>query len=123
MTSQDWNIVLQGVLVLMTGIVIPWAIQAYQRRTGVQITDQQRAAVQSALTTAAGLIQTQLDRGFLTRADIVPDGAAVTAAAIAALDRVPTSAAAVGTTPGTAATIVASRVDTTPVSVMVAQRP
>lgn len=115
----DWTPIVGGVAVLVNAIVIPWAISAYQKRTGVQITDQQRAAVYSAMDTAKGILQTQLDQGKIKVSDIHPNSPVVVEAAQAALDRVPDSAKAQGMELQAAAQIVASRVDTSPKPVVV----
>lgn len=112
MTGADWDLVIKSMVTLLSGIVVPWAIVAYQRRTGVQVTDQQRAAVYAALTTAAGIIQTRIDQGHMAVADVTPNNPVVVAEVKAALDRVPESAAAQGTTATSAAQIVVGKVDT-----------
>lgn len=121
MTLADWAPVIQAViagiaLVLTTliGIYVPKAIAAFERRTGVAVTDQERAAVMGAVTTAAGLLQTKLDQGVLKIGDITPTSPAVVGEANKALDRVPDSAAAQGTTAMAAAAMIAARVDTSP---------
>lgn len=118
MTPDDYDLLIKAVLALLTTVVIPWAIMAYQKRTGVQVTDQQRAAVQATLTTAAGIIQTSLDQGKLRTADIREDHGAVRAQAIAALARVPDAATAQGMTTEAAAAIIVGRVDTSEKLVM-----
>ncbi len=112
MTSADWDILIKAGAAVMTSVVIPWAILAYQKRTGVQVTDQQRAAVQAALTTAAGIIRTQIDQGVLHVQDVHPANDAVLLEAKAAIARVPESAAAQGMTAAAAAEIIVGRVDT-----------
>jgi hypothetical protein len=121
MTLQDWAPVFQAIIATIAavitgliGIYVPKAIAAFEKRTGVLVTDQQRAAVQGAMTTAAGLLQTKLDQGVLRISDITPTSPAVLAEATAAIARVPESAAAQGTTPLAAAQIVVARVDTKP---------
>lgn len=114
MTAADWDIIIRDGAMVMTTIIVPFGIWAYQKRTGVQVTDQERAAVQGALTTAAGIIQTQLDQGVLKVADIHPLHPRIEDEAAAALDRVPDSAKAQGITVASAAAIVVARVDTTP---------
>ena len=103
----------------LIGIYVPRAIAAFERRTGVAVTEQERSAVMQAVTTAAGLLQAQLNTGMLKPADITPRNPVVEDVARAALQRVPDSAAAQGTTVAAAATMIAARVDTTPPPVIV----
>jgi hypothetical protein len=110
----DWSPLVQACSLLVTTVLIPWAIVAYQKRTGVALTDQQRAAAQASLTTAAGSIETLIHQGVMLLADVKPDHPQVVAAAAAALQRVPDSAAALGLTARAAAEIVVGRVATTP---------
>lgn len=114
MTAADWDIIIRDGAMVMTTIIVPFGIWAYQKRTGVQVNDQERAAVQSALTTAAGIVQTQLDQGALKVADITPEHPVIMKAAREALARVPDAAAAQATTPAAAAAVIVARVDTTP---------
>jgi hypothetical protein len=111
-TDAEWSLIVRCAEPIVSILVIPWAIRAYQNRTRVQVTDQQRAAVQSALTTAAGLVETRLDQGDLKLSDVVPDHPEILAEASAALARVPDAAAAVGISLNAAAHIVVGRVDT-----------
>jgi len=112
MVASDWDILIKAVATLLTTVVVPWGILAYQRRTGVQVTDQERASVYAALTTAAGILQTQLDQGLIQISDINANNKSVMVEARAALARVPDSAAAQGVSPAAAAAIVVGRVDT-----------
>lgn len=112
MTREVWSMILQVAMPLVTGIVVPWAIMAYQRRTNVQITDQRRAAIMGAFTTAAGIIQTKLDQGLLKVSDITASNPTIMAESTAALERVPVAAAAEKTTPYAGAAIIVGRVDT-----------
>jgi hypothetical protein len=114
MTVADLDLIIRDGAMVVTTIVVPFAIWAYHARTGVQITDQQRSAVNAALTTAAGIIQTDLDRGTLKAADISTAHPVVVQAAADALARVPDSAAAQGTTLISAAEIIVGRVSTKP---------
>jgi hypothetical protein len=114
----DWSPLIQAGGLIVTTVVVPWAIVAYQKRTGIALTDQQRAAVQAALTTAAGIIETKIDQGSLSVADLTPAHPAVVAAAWAAIDRVPDSAAAQGLTAQAAAEIVVGKVRTGPRSLV-----
>lgn len=114
--STDWSPLVSAAGLLVSSVLVPWAIVAYQKRTGIALTDQQRAAVQAALTTAAGLIETKLDQGTLRVGDVRVDHPAVVEAAEAALGRVPDAAAAQGVSLGAAAEIVVGRVRTAPLA-------
>lgn len=127
MTAADWQPIIQAIIALIAavftgliGIYVPRAIAAFEKRTGVAVTDQERAAIQGAITTAAGILQTKLDQGVIKIADITPSSAAVVGEANKALDRVPTSAANQGTTPAVAAAMIVARVDTSPRAPVVA---
>jgi hypothetical protein len=107
------------VLTTLIGIYVPRAIAAFERKTGVIETDQQRAAIMSAVTTAKGLLETQIDQGLLKISDIRPDSPVIQQAAAQALDRVPQAAAAQGTTRDTMTKLIVARVDTSAKPVVV----
>lgn len=118
MTAQDWASIAQAmigaagvVIAALIGIFVPRAIAAFEKRTHIAITEQERAAVLAAVTTAAGLIQNKLDTGMMRPRDITPTNAIVMQETHAALAAVPASAAAQHTTIETAAAMVAARVD------------
>lgn len=94
--------------------LVGWGISAFQKRTGIILTDQQKASVKGSAETAAGIIQTKLDQGLMKLADVKTDDAQVRSEAQAAIDRVPDSATALKTTPEAMAAIIVGRVDTTP---------
>ena len=112
----DWTPIVQACLgaaaLIMTGIVIPWAITAYQQRTGKQITDQQRSAVYSAAQTAGGIIETLLHQGKLSVADVTPDNPAIVKQAYAAVHRVSDAAAAQNTSVADMANLIVGRTNT-----------
>lgn len=121
MTAADFQPIIQAVIALIAavltgliGIFVPRAIAAFEARTGVAVTDQERSAIMGAVTTAAGILQTKLDQGVLKIGDITPTSRAVVDEASAALNRVPTSAANQGTTASAAAAMIVARVDTSP---------
>lgn len=98
---DDWLAELLKVVALVAGIVVPYlvnrGIQAFERRTDVHLTDQQRATVLGAAETVQGLIATKLATGQLTLDHL--DARNVTVAAIAkeALGAVSGAAEALGT--------------------------
>jgi hypothetical protein len=100
------------VMTALIGIYVPRAIAAFEKRTGIVETDQQRAAIMSAVTTAAGLLQTRLDQKLIRVTDITPTSQVVQQEAAQMLDRVPDASQAQGTTRDTAAKMIVARVDT-----------
>jgi hypothetical protein len=96
----------------LIGVLVPRAIAAFERRTGVQLTDQQRAAVMQAARTEAGMLETALQQGVVRLSQVTPTNGAMLDRAAAALARVPESAAAVGTTPAAMAAIIVGATDT-----------
>jgi hypothetical protein len=98
----------------LVGIYVPKAIAAFTTRTGIQLTDQQRATVMGAATTAAGIIRTQLDQGVLKLEHITVDNPAVLAQAQAAIARVPDAAAALSKSVPSMAETIVGLVDTSP---------
>jgi hypothetical protein len=102
MTAADFapitQVIIDGVALVLTtliGIYVPRGIAAFDRRTGIHVTDQQIAAVVGAATTEVGIIKLKLAQGLITLDDIKPDGPAIEKHAAAAIDRVPVSAAAI----------------------------
>lgn len=114
MTAADYDVIVKAFAALLSLVVIPWAIGAYQKRTGVEVTDQQRAAIYHALDTGKGQIETLLDQGTLKVADVTPTHPAVWQAAKEALARVPESAASQHITTDAAAQIIVGAVNTSP---------
>lgn len=108
----DWSPLIQAFSVVMTTVLIPWALLAYQKRTGVALTDQQRAAVLGAVKTAAGTIETKLDQGLLAAVHVDVGNEQVRREAAAAIAAVPNAAAALGMTPDGVARMIVGAVDT-----------
>lgn len=122
MTAADFAPIFQaliaGVAMLLTGLIavyVPKAIAAFEARTHIALTQQQREAIRGAAMTQAGLIETALQQGVLKLSQIRPDTPEMLAQARAALARVPESAAAVGTTPAAMSAIIVGNADTRPV--------
>ena len=100
---------------VMTGlaaIYVPKALAAFQARTHIQLTDQQRATVIGAVNTAAGTLETKLDQGVLSVAHINVGNASVQAEAQAAINAVPQAMAALQMTPDSVARMIVGKVDT-----------
>lgn len=121
MTAADFQPIISAVIAAVgaaiTGLAawyIPRLIAAFERRTGVLVTDQERAALMSAVTTGTGLLQTRLDLKLLRPVDVLPTSPAVLKEAVQALARVPDAAAGQAATIDTTAAMIAARVDTTP---------
>lgn len=126
-TAADFQPIISAVIAVVAAMItglaawyIPRLIAAFERRTGVMITDQERAALMSAVTTGTGLLQTRLDLKLLRPVDILPGNEVVLKEAKQALARVPDAAAGQGATIDTAAAMIAARVDTTPRPAVVA---
>lgn len=120
-TAADFQPIIQAVIAAVGAIItalaawyIPRLIAAFERRTGVLVTDQERAALMSAVTTGTGLLQTRLDLKLLRPVDVLPTSPAVLKEAVQALARVPDAAVGQAVTIDTAAAMIAARVDTTP---------
>lgn len=110
----DWTPVIQAAAELVTTIAVPWFLIEYRRRTGINLADQQRASIYHAVDTAAGLVQTELDQGKISVADLKPEHPAVQAEAIAALRSVPDAAEAQNATVEFMARKIVAQVDTSP---------
>lgn len=98
----------------LLAIYVPRALTAFQTRTGIMLTDQQRAAVLGAVQTAAGVLETRMDQGTLQAAHITVANPVVLAQAQAAINAVPRAAAALGMTTDGVARMIVGAVDTAP---------
>ena len=97
--------------VLVTAYV-PIAIAAFQKRTGIELTDQQRATVLGAVQTAAGTLETKLDQGIMSVSQVHVADAEVRDQAQKAINAVPDAMKALGMTPDSVARIIVGKVDT-----------
>lgn len=118
-TTLDLTSLAQPVLaiaaIVFTAMIkayVPAALDALQRRTGLALTDQQRATVLGAVQTAAGSIETLLDQGVLTHAHINVANDQIRAEAQAAISAVPDAAASLGMTVDGVARMIVGKVDT-----------
>ena len=93
-------------------LYVPRLLDLLEMHTKIQLTNQQREAIEGALQTAAGNIETKLQQGDLQLSQIKPTDPEMLAAARAALSRVPAATAAVGITPEVAATVIVGKADT-----------
>jgi hypothetical protein len=96
----------------MVAYYLPKFLAAFENRTGIELTEAQRQTVIGAVTTAAGVLETALDRGDLKTLDIAAAHPAVKTQAAQVLDAVPKAAAAFGLTVPDVARLIVSRVDT-----------
>lgn len=96
----------------LTAYYLPKFLSALERRTGIELNESQRQTVLTAVTTAAGLLETALDRGDLKTGDIDTHHPAVKMQAAQVLDAVPHASASFGLTLSDVARLIVSRVDT-----------
>jgi hypothetical protein len=115
----DMTPVLQPILTVLgtviTGLLviyIPRAIAAFEARTGIQLTDQQRAIVLGSVQTAVGAIETKLDQKVLSVAHVTVDNSVVREQAAAAIAAVPDAAAALGMTVDGVSRMIVGKTDT-----------
>ncbi len=123
MTAADFAPLIQAIIALlaaiitgMIGIWVPRAIAAFEARTHVALTQQQRDAVRQAALTQAGIIETSLQQGVLKLSQVRENSPEMLAAANAALSRVPESAAAVGISKAAMASVITGATDTAKVA-------
>lgn len=82
-------------------------IDAFDRRTNIQLTQQQKDSILSAATTEVGIIRTKLDQGILSMNDVHTNGPEILDHASTAINRVPDAAEKLNkTVPSMAQTIV-----------------
>lgn len=130
MTANDWSPIVQAIIAAigmifttLAGIYVPKVLSALERQTHIALTDQERAAIQSAVTTAAGLVQNKLDTGMLKPRDVTPSNSVVMAETNRALKAVTDAVTSQGTSLETASAMVAARVDIAPKPVVAAVVP
>jgi hypothetical protein len=107
------NVALLVVMVL-AGKYVPRLITAFETRTGVEVTAQERMAIMGSIATAAGILKTRLDQGSMRVSDVRPGNAIINSIAADALRRVPDAAASQGTSLEAAIEMIVGAVDTTP---------
>jgi hypothetical protein len=118
-TALDLSVIVQpilavtgAVIVSLLAIYVPKALAAFQARTEIQLTDQQRATVLGAVRTAAGMVETLLDQGAMRVAHVDIANPTVRAEAAAAINAVPLAAAALNMTVNGVARMIVGAVDT-----------
>lgn len=105
MASVDLTPIIEPIMALIgatiTGLIavyVPRALNAFEKRTGIQLTENQRKTVQDAVGTAAGVLETDLDKGALRVAHININNPEIQKQAQAVINAVPKDAAALGMT-------------------------
>lgn len=118
-TTVDLTNIVQPVLticgIVITALIpiyVPRAIAAFQARTGVVLTENQRQTVLDAVKTGAGVLETKLDQHAIAVEHIQIGSAAVAAQAQAVIDAVPVAIAALDLHPEDVARMIVGKVDT-----------
>lgn len=101
-----------AVIAGLAAVYVPKAIQAFQDRTGIILTENQRQTVKGAVDTAAGMLETALDKGAAKVEHIEVGTLQVTQQAQAVINAVPTAFAALGLTINGVARMIVGAVDT-----------
>lgn len=107
--------VLAGIGAVIAGLIaiyVPKAIAAFDKRTGIELTENQRKTVIDAVGTAAGVLETALDQGAAKVEHIQVGSPQVTAQAQAVINAVPTAAAALGLTVPAVSRMIVGATDT-----------
>lgn len=119
MSAVDLTPIVQPILAVAGAIVtglaaiyVPKALTAFQARTGIMLTDQQRATILGFVQTSAGTLETQLDKGALSAAHIDISNPVVRSEAQSILSGAPVAAAALGMTVDGVAKMIVGKVDT-----------
>jgi hypothetical protein len=103
-----------AVIASLLAIYVPKAIAAFQVRTEIELTDQQRATVLGAVQTAAGMVETKLDQGVMQVAHVNVANEQIRTEARAAMAAVPVATAALNMTVDGVARMIVGAVDTSP---------
>ena len=104
--------VVGAVMASLLAIYVPKALAAFEKRTGIQLTDQQRAQALGAVQTAAGIIETKLDQGALQVARVSIADPTIRAEAQSAIDAVPVAAAALNLNVDSVSRMIVGKIDT-----------
>lgn len=101
-----------AVIAGLAAIYVPKAIAAFQARTGIVLTENQRQTVIDAVKTGAGLLETALDKGAIKVEHIDVGSAEVRDQAQRVVNAVPAAAGALGLTVPDVARMIVGAVDT-----------
>lgn len=93
-------------------IYAPKFLAAFQNRTGIQLSENQRQVVLGAVATAAGTLETSLDNGVLRTGHIAPLNASVREQASAVIKAVPIEADAMHMTIDSLSRMIVGKVNT-----------
>ena len=91
---------------------VPKAVAAFEVRTGIILSTQQKDTIRGAVKTAAGQIETLIDQEVMSVADVHTENPTVIALADAALRAVPDAMSALGMTAPSVAKMIVGAVDT-----------
>ena len=110
--AQSILAVVSAVVAMMLKIYVPQAIDAFNRRTGIHQTEEQRANLIALVNTAAGQIETKLDQGVMNVAHVEVANPTVLAAARELVSLAPVVTANLGVTTDGVAAMIVGAVDT-----------
>ena len=96
----------------LIAIYVPKAIAAFEKRTGIELTEDQRKTMIGAVQTAAGMVETKLDQGAMQLAHVNVANPQIRAEATAAINAVPVAAAALGMTVDGVSRMIVAATDT-----------
>lgn len=96
----------------LAAIYVPKAITAFQDRTHIILTENQRKTVMDAVNTAAGVLETDLDKGAVKVEHIDVGSPEVTQQAQRVVSAVPIAASALGLTVSGVARMIVGATDT-----------
>lgn len=102
--------VLGAVLAVVLPALAGWALTIFQKRTGITLTDQQRASVLGAVGTSSGILMTKLANGVKPLETIQVSDPEVVAEANRILASVPEAVASLGVTQETVANMIVGKV-------------
>jgi hypothetical protein len=118
-STLDLSVIFQPILAVAAAVIagllaiyVPRALAAFQARTKIQLTDQQRATVLGAVRTAAGMSETKLDQAAMWVSHVEVSNPTVRAEAAAAINAVPLAAAALNMTVDGVSRMIVGAVDT-----------
>jgi hypothetical protein len=96
----------------LLAVYVPMGLNAFQKRTGIILTEQQQATIKGFVQTSAGVLETKLDQGALSVAHIDVKSDAVQAEAQSIINAAPIASAGLGMTVDGVAKMIVGSVDT-----------
>lgn len=102
--------VIGAVLAVALPALAGWALMIFQQRTGITVTDQQRATILGAVATSSGILMTKLAKGAKQLDTIEVNDPEVAAEANRIIAAVPAAVTALGVSPETIATMIVGKV-------------